>query len=44
VSVEHRDFVGVPHEFFGWAAVSSKAREAQAFVNAELRQAFGAMS
>ena len=44
VSVEHKDYAGVPHEFFGWAGVSSKAREAQVFVNAELRQAFGTTS
>ena len=37
VDVEHRDFEGVTHEFFGCAAVVEKAREAQEYAGSRLR-------
>jgi len=40
VSVAHRHFTGVTHEFFGMADVVAKARAAQAFAMTELRKAF----
>lgn len=40
VPVERREYEGVAHEFFGAAAVLEKAREAQAFAGARLREAF----
>jgi acetyl esterase len=42
VAMEHREFQGVTHEFFGTAAVVAKAREAQAFAGRRLREAFSA--
>lgn len=41
VPVEHRNYRGVTHEFFGMAAVVQAARDAQAFVSLAQRQAFG---
>lgn len=41
VAVEHRNYQGATHEFFGMAAVVDAAREAQAFVALAQRQAFG---
>ncbi len=41
VPVEHRDFEGVTHEFFGCAAVVDKARQAQAYAGERLKAAFG---
>jgi acetyl esterase/lipase len=41
VPVEHRNYRGATHEFFGMAAVVQAAREAQAFVSLAQRQAFG---
>jgi acetyl esterase len=41
VAVEHRNYRGATHEFFGLAAVVQAAREAQAFVALAQRQAFG---
>lgn len=40
VPVQRRDYTGVAHEFFGMAAVVSKARQAQAFAGERLREAF----
>ena len=40
--VTRRVWTGVAHEFFGADAIHPKAREAQAFVAAELRNALGA--
>jgi acetyl esterase len=40
VPVEHRDYEGVTHEFFGAAAVLEKARAAQAFAGERLKAAF----
>jgi acetyl esterase len=40
VAVERRDYEGVTHEFFGAAAVVSKAREAQAWAGHRLQEAF----
>lgn len=42
VAVEHRNYRGATHEFFGMAAVVEAARDAQAFVSLAQRQAFGA--
>ncbi|WP_144109445.1 alpha/beta hydrolase [Paraburkholderia sp. BCC1886] len=42
VAVEHRNYQGATHEFFGMAAVVQAAREAQAMVSLAQRQAFGA--
>jgi acetyl esterase/lipase len=42
VRVEHRNYRGATHEFFGLAAAVNAAREAQAFVSLAQRQAFGA--
>ncbi|MGF6770863.1 acetyl esterase [Paraburkholderia sp. GAS199] len=42
VPVEHRNYRGATHEFFGTAAVVQAARDAQAFVSLAQRQAFGA--
>jgi acetyl esterase/lipase len=42
VAVEHRNYQGATHEFFGMAAVVDAARDAQAFVALAQRQAFGA--
>jgi acetyl esterase/lipase len=39
VAVEHREYSGVAHEFFGAAAVIEKARQAQAYAGERLRQA-----
>ena len=44
VPVERRDYEGVAHEFFGTAAVVEKAKQAQAYAGARLKQAFGAGS
>jgi acetyl esterase/lipase len=41
VAVEHRNYRGATHEFFGMAAVVQAARDAQAFVSLAQRQAFG---
>ena len=41
VSVNIKNWDGVTHEFFGMAAVLDKAKEAQAFVAADLNKAFG---
>jgi acetyl esterase len=40
VDVERRDYEGVAHEFFGCAAVLTKARQAQQFAGERLREAF----
>ncbi|HZZ11894.1 MAG TPA: alpha/beta hydrolase [Paraburkholderia sp.] len=42
VPIQHRNYQGATHEFFGMAAVVEAAREAQAFVSLAQRQAFGA--
>lgn len=44
VPVAYRDYEGVTHEFFGMAAVLSKARDAQEFAAGELKKAFGRAS
>jgi acetyl esterase len=41
VAVEHRNYQGATHEFFGMAPVVQAARDAQAFVSLAQRQAFG---
>lgn len=41
-SVEHRNYEGVAHEFFGMAAVLDAAKAAQAFAAGRLREAFAA--
>ncbi|KJV26131.1 alpha/beta hydrolase [Luteibacter yeojuensis] len=41
VPVQREVYTGVTHEFFGAAAVLDKARKAQAFAGARLREAFG---
>lgn len=41
VAVEHREYHGATHEFFGMAPVVQAARDAQAFVSLAQRQAFG---
>lgn len=41
VTVEARDYQGVTHEFFGMAPVVADATDAQAFLAARLRSAFG---
>ncbi|MEA3087996.1 MAG: acetyl esterase [Paraburkholderia sp.] len=41
VAVEHRNYRGATHEFFGMAAVVAAARDAQTFVSLAQRQAFG---
>lgn len=41
VAVEHRNYRGATHEFFGMAAVVEAARDAQTFVSLAQRQAFG---
>ena len=41
VTVEGRDYQGATHEFFGMAPVVADATDAQAFVAARLRSAFG---
>ena len=41
VPVEHRNYRGATHEFFGMAAVVQAARDAQAFVAQSQRQALG---
>ncbi|WGS53189.1 alpha/beta hydrolase [Paraburkholderia sp. D15] len=43
VRVEHRNYRGATHEFFGMAAVVEAARDAQTFVSLAQRQAFGAV-
>jgi acetyl esterase len=40
VPVEHRNFEGVTHEFFGMGAVVDKAREAMDFATGNLKDAF----
>lgn len=40
VPVERKVYTGVAHEFFGCAAVVEKARQAQAYAGARLREAF----
>lgn len=40
VPVAYQHYDGVTHEFFGMAAVVSKAKDAQAFAYAELKKAF----
>lgn len=40
VPVVYKHYHGVTHEFFGMAAVVSKAKDAQAFASAELKKAF----
>lgn len=40
VQVERKIYTGVTHEFFGCAAVLEKAREAQAYAGARLRESF----
>lgn len=40
VPVRYRNYTGVTHEFFGMAAVVDKAKQAQAFAAAGLKQAF----
>lgn len=39
VPVEHREYTGVAHDFFGAAAVLEKARQAQAYAGERLREA-----
>ena len=41
VPVERKVYAGTTHEFFGTAAVVTKARRAQAFAGQRLRTAFG---
>lgn len=41
VTVDQKTYASVTHEFFGMAAVHSKAKEAQAFAAAALMKAFG---
>lgn len=41
VSVERKEYEGVAHEFFGAAAVLQKAKEAQDYAGARLKQSFG---
>lgn len=41
VSVDHRDYAGVTHEFFGMDAALSQAREAQAYACERLKRALG---
>ena len=41
VTVNQRTFAGVPHEFFGMAAVHDKAKEAQQIAGDDLKRAFG---
>lgn len=41
VAVTQKTFAGVTHEFFGMAAVLTKAREAQEMAGSALRNAFG---
>jgi acetyl esterase len=41
VAVEHRNYQGATHEFFGMAPVVQAARDAQTFVSLAQRQAFG---
>ena len=41
VPVERKDYEGVTHEFFGAAAVLEKAKQAQAYAGARLKQSFG---
>jgi acetyl esterase/lipase len=41
VTAQQRTYAGVTHEFFGMTPVLAKAREAQQFAAAALRQAFG---
>ena len=38
VSVTHKEYTGVTHEFFGAAAVVAKAKEAQAFAGEQLKK------
>jgi len=40
VSVTHKIFAGVTHEFFGMGAVLPEAKAANALAAAELRKAF----
>ena len=40
VSVSYKHYTGVTHEFFGMAAVVSKAKDAQAFAASELKKSF----
>ena len=40
VKVTHKDYMGVTHEFFGTAAVVSKAQEAQTFAGEQLMSSF----
>lgn len=40
VPVAYQHYEGVTHEFFGMAAVVSKAKDAQAFASAELKKTF----
>ena len=42
--VEHRNYEGVTHEFFGMAAVLDEAKAAQKFAANRLRAAFGRRS
>lgn len=42
VKVSYQNWNGVTHEFFGMSGVVPEAKEAQDFVGAELRSAFGA--
>lgn len=42
VTVNQRTYAGVPHEFFGMAAVHDKAKEAQQLAGDDLKRAFGA--
>lgn len=41
VTVNHKNYDGVTHEFFGMATVVPQAKEAQAFAAGELKKAFG---
>jgi len=41
VPVERKLYTGVTHEFFGTAAVVTKAKEAQAYAGQRLKGAFG---
>lgn len=43
VPIAYQHYEGVTHEFFGMAAVVSKAKDAQAFASAELKKAFAAV-
>ncbi len=43
VTVEHKVYTGVAHEFFGMAPLVAKATEAQAYAVAQLKKGFGGL-